>query len=440
MKNGLLATICIALFAELSPVAASAEKADPTPLVTPIAVSLEVSGRADRLFLTQAIHDEVARALSRSSQDCFAITGVTLPDLLAPNSVLDAMARAEGRWIQVHVRSDSLAIAPKPSVYFYSDDPEQFYAPGVLYRGTIPATVARAVEVYAYHQSKMTGRAQVSLVVRSASRRGRIRLIGASNGPHGQNFISQGHTVNVDYLQTNALQQGLIYDVAVEEPTVIPLAGFLAKGDLMVAVYNVSVLEGGPMELSTIVTDGVADPRNLPTRQLPLDKVGRFGDYDLSLIPPIILVYSTLDPGPGSLEIGKRTNASGTPIARAFGPPATPLPGQYGVARPIVLNLANPTADERKVYLFATPLVTDWADATYWFDGDVSPLRTPCIGPDRSPYLIRPFTLRPYSTLSVTGVYLNDGAVTLPIQLGLTSSPPLDPGVPRDHCPPIHRN
>ena len=109
------------------------------------------------------------------------------------------------------------------------------------------------------------------------------------------------------------------------------------------------------------------------------------------------------------------------------------LKGEYGVVRPLLLNLANPSAEPRTAYLYAVP--NGYAKASIWLNGDAAPIPMPCIGPSPLPYHLREFTLAPRTSRTITGLFMTDGGASLPLELGLTTMPPVQPPTV-DHCAP----
>jgi hypothetical protein len=151
----------------------------------------------------------------------------------------------------------------------------------------------------------------------------------------------------------------------------------------VVAVYDLSVISGGAIEVSTIDTSGEPVANAVPANPLLDDTHQRKGEFDLTAVSPILLVSSTLDSGPQGVSIGTGTTAGGELIAPDVHNPLHLLKGEYGVVRPLLLNLANPSAEPRTAYLYAVP--NGYAKASIWLNGDAAPIPMPCIGPSPLP-------------------------------------------------------
>ena len=181
-------------------------------------------------FVNSQIRAAIARALDLDPDAPFDVAGITLPVKFDPGLVLDAYFRllttaasaavgsatvdsgpnVDGKWIQVEVRVAVLGSAPDPRSLFYSDDPELLQTDGVLFQSTTTVDKTHPVGVYAYHASGAAPQRRVSLVMRTAAARTRVRLIGASAGPLGEDHVYVSHRANVAYLRARALQQSSI--------------------------------------------------------------------------------------------------------------------------------------------------------------------------------------------------------------------------------------
>jgi hypothetical protein len=165
--------------------------------------------------------------------------------------------------------------------------------------------------------------------------------------------------------------------------------------------------------------------------EIPGDSHGRRGAFALTNLPPIGLALVT-----GSAEAPPISIGDGAlPNLRAG---ARPLGGDFGVVRPIVLNLVNTAADPQDVYLYELTSGTGGATTTLWFAGDAAATMVPCVDDAMLPHLVKTFTLAGGETRTVTGSFMTDGASSYPIRLGLSVLPPLP--TPPGGCSPAPRS
>ncbi len=406
--------------------------------VVPSDVTVELGGIVSPQFAATKIREAIASAAQLRPGTTIDVHDARPGDDLRPGDVLEASAhvRLDGGdtyvgvdgITNVHLRVESLAQID-PQVLYYSDDPERLESgdDGVLYRNTIEAS--KPVRVYAYHvASKSTH--DLALVLRTSSGDARVEILGYAAGPSNA-FSYVGHVSTLQYLLARGSQQSSIVTVSADAPYVQMLGTReLRPGELVAAIFDVGVLDGGPVEVAVVSTSGLTDPASLADGpELPGDGHGRRGDFDLQTVPPLALTYVAGAADPPPFSIGTPTIANLRTGGRALG-------GDYGALRELSLDISNPGTAPADVYFYEMP-AGGTATTTLWFAGDPKPTEIPCVvRPNR--YTIRAFTLQPGESDDVKGEYMTDGTSSFPLLFGLTSTPPSPPPGPYspDACNP----
>lgn len=398
----------------------------------PPSVDVELAGTVSAAFVAARIRDALDRALVREPDTGLDVHGLTLPPTLAPGADLDGQAGitidGRGTFVDVSGRTDvHVHVDPDPpldpAVLFYSDDPEYIGAAlaGVLIHGTIDA--ATPARLFVYHVADGAAR-RISLVLRSAAP-ARVQMLGTISGASpAYTYIGQQSTAR--FLAAHASGESAILSLAAGAPYEIPF-GLEQPGDLLEAIEDLRVLDGGPVDLAVVTEPDGAPLPALDGPELPDDQHGRRGEFALSNIAPIDLTFSAGATEPAPVTVGDVAPANARPDGR-------PLAGDYGLMRPLALHLANPTAAPLPVYLYELTNDDSGATVTAWFDGDPAPTLVPCVADAAQPHLIRAFTLAAGETRTVTGTFMTDGASAYPIRFGLTATAP--PPAPANGCGP----
>ncbi|MEA2665973.1 MAG: hypothetical protein QOI11_2917 [Candidatus Eremiobacteraeota bacterium] len=402
--------------------------------VVPADAAVELAGEVAPDFAASRIQAALDQLAQRRPGSTVTYRGVTLPAALHPGDVLDAQAQVRVDGYDAYVDASGttgvhlrVAALPKldPQVLFYSDDPERLGAgaDGVLFRGTVDA--ARPARAYVYHVSDTPGR-RLYLALRAAGASTRVQVLGAMAGPNDA-FSYVGHTSTLRYLQTRPAQQSYVATVTPDAPYLIPLGAPMKAGELVSAIQDLRVLEGGPLEVDVVAagTDAAA-LAYLNGPELPGDGHGRRGEFALDAVPPLALAYTVGGAEPAPFVIGNALIPNLRPGGRA-------LAGDYGVLRPVQLQLANPTPSPQNVFLYEVA-GGGGATTTFRFDGDPAPTSVLCVNDPANRYLVKQFALAPGETRTVTGEYMTDGTSYLPIDFGLSATPPL--AVPPKACNP----
>lgn len=390
----------------------------------PTDVDVALAGTVTAPFVTARIRDAVERALVRQPATTLDIHGVTIPPTLRPGDKLEAQAGitlgGRGTFVDVTARTNlHVHVDPvpglDPALLFYSDDPEYVGAQlaGTLIRGTIDAqTPAR---LFTYHVADGAPR-RMWLVLRAATG-ARVQILGTISGASSA-FAYIGQQSTARFLAARASGESAIVAVAAGVPYVIPF-GIMQPGDLIEAIEELRVVDGGPVEVALATSPAAA--ATLPPLDGPEiagDSHGRRGVFALGGITPIDLSFTTGAQEPLPVSVGDAV----LPNNRAG---ERPLGGDYGVVRPFALHLANPTASPQTVYLYELTSGAGGATATFWFTGDAAATLIPCVDDIAAPHLIKAFALAAGETRTVTGTFMTDGSASYPIRFGLSTSAPL---------------
>ncbi|MGH7715274.1 MAG: hypothetical protein ACREML_04675, partial [Vulcanimicrobiaceae bacterium] len=104
--------------------------------------------------------------------------------------------------------------------------------------------------------------------------------------------------------------------------------------------------------------------------------------------------------------------------------------GDYGVIHRITFDISNPGTAPQTIYLYEKPLGGP-VRSTFIVDGHVKELG--CVRlPER--YQIMAYTMPPQQQAASTVVTMTDGGSNYPIEIGMTTTPPL-PTVPPQSAP-----
>jgi hypothetical protein len=408
--------------------------------IVPADATVELAGNVNAAFAVARIRAAIAQAAQMQPGTTLDVSGLTAGDL-RPGQSLEARANVvvkgndtyvdQTGTTNVHVRVDALPQL-EPAVLFYSDDPERLGAldDGVLFRGTIDAT--RPARAYIYHVSDSPSR-RLYLALQPTTSAARVQVLGAVAGPSDA-FAYVGHTSTVRYLLERASQESFVAPLLPATPYLLPLgAGVMLPGTLINAIYDMRVLDGGPVNVLVVAASNGVDPATLLSQpEHSTDAHYRRGEFSLANVPPLTLSYTAGAPDPPPFTVGVRYYANGQaafpnlrPGDVAVAGQRAPLAGDYGVLRNVTLQFANPTPSPQNVYLYEQPGATGGGvTTTMWFTGDAAPTQVRCVSDPSQRYLVKGFGIAPGQTLNVTGTYMTDGTSFLPLYFGLTATPP----------------
>ncbi|HZZ64315.1 MAG TPA: hypothetical protein VFE17_02360 [Candidatus Baltobacteraceae bacterium] len=298
-----------------------------------------------------------------------------------------------------------------PPVLFYDDDPEKLVANGVLFRNEV--TPAAAARLYYYHQNTLAPR-QLAVVLRASSP-ARVQLIDASAGPN-PDVMTVGHNVSRDFLVRKPRNQGVVVDLAAGAPYVAeqfsmnPVDG--AAGSI-----GIQVLSGGPVQIATMAlasTDAAQLNAYFDQPRLPGDGHARTGVFNLTGYGGEVLAYTA-----GGPDAVTQYGASSPPPAQ---PGSGHDYGDYGVIRTITFDLANSSPQPATVYLYERPMGGS-VRSSFLVDGTLVQLG--CARVPQRYQIGTPFSLPPGSNSRLVVQTMTDGGSSYPLEVGITSSPPL---------------
>ena len=406
--------------------------------VVPTDVTVDLGGTVSPAFALARIAATIAQQAQLQGRAVPAVSGVSIPNALQPGESLEALAQVTipggagyapvAGVTSVHLTVETLDRL-EPAFLLYSDDPERLTAAddGVLFRSTVAQ--GRPVRLYAYHVSDTPDR-HVSLVLQAAAG-ARVQVLGYAAGP-ADAFAYVGHVSTLQYLLERGTQESSIVAIA-SGAAYLQQLGYraLAPGELVAAIFDLRVLDGGPVEVDVIATSGTDDPlAHVRDPALPGDGHGRSGEFALGDVPPIAFTYAAGDPEPSPFPVGVPTIANVRPGGR-------PLGGDYGVIRSVQLQLSNAGGTPREVY-FYEQAAGGTATTTLWFSGDPRPTELPCVRGSANRYLVKSIALGANESNTVSGEYMTDGSSSFPLLFGVTSDPPSPPPGPYspDACNP----
>jgi hypothetical protein len=404
-------------------------------------VNVELAGDVTPFFAAARVRDAIAQ---RSVLQPFV--EVRTPFLSIPLRAaqsytvpLDVGLDGKGMFVDVRARSTvhlrldpSVQLAPSgaPQTLMYSDSPEYVTADGVLFRSVTPVTVARPARIYLYHVA-MTEPRTFALVLRARDAASRVALTGAA-APPSSKYLCAGHRATADFLRERRRRESVVATVAPDRPFVMPLQGDMHVRDLIAAAYDITVLDGGAVDVEVVSTAHGIDPLSVADDpEAPADRSRRKGEFALGTIRPIALdlrIGSTdeepsIDIGLGSVE--------GTPEFPNLRAGPRFFPGDYGIVRPVRLHLINATDTQQTAFLYEVAL-NRALTSTFWFDGDINPTEVPVVTDPNQRYVVRAFPLAPNEDRIVTGEYMTDGGSNYTAEYGLTADTPQTP--PPGNC------
>ncbi len=300
---------------------------------------------------------------------------------------------------------------PLSTLLFYDDDPEHITQDGVLFHGSL--SVAQPTRLYYYHDVAVGPRRLVVALRANSEDTTSLQLVAALPSPGGVPAV--GQTLTDAFLPIKTQNEGVILDLARDEPYILADVPMSAD-QTAVGIADIRVLSGGPVDLTVLAVSPGVDPRTLLNGPLlPDDTHHRTGVF-------------AIDPGYGTHTL---TFSAGGEDAILIIPDATlrnvdPSSkggdyGDYGVVHTIDLTLANPGAVPAVAYFFFQP-PGQIANGTFLIDGkiiDIGCVRLP------SNYQVTAFDLLPGQTYHTTVKTMVNGGSYLPIEVGVTASPPV---------------
>lgn len=319
------------------------------------------------------------------------------------------------------VSVQNVASAPfAPPLLYYSDDPERIESDGVLFRATL--TTAQPVRLYDYHENGPQRRRLVVALQSASTAPSSLHVIEAFAGPNAD-VMSVGHAVTRNFLTYKPRNQGVVVDLDDGAPFYLrDLSAGNREG--IAAATDFRLLLGGPVTLTVLaVSPGVNPATLLDAPVLAGDGKLRRGSFLLSDYGSLALNY-TAGGADASTAIGDREptvpKADPNEPGRDF--------GDYGVLFTMNVTLSNPTDTPQTLYFYESPRGGP-ARASYLVDGQLFELgcgtsaRSATAPPNR--YQIGlPVLLAPHATQTHLIQTMTDGGSNLPIEVGVTATPP----------------
>ncbi|HEV2644036.1 MAG TPA: hypothetical protein VGT98_15095 [Candidatus Elarobacter sp.] len=408
----------------------------------PADVNVELAGNVTPFFLATRVRDAIAQ---RATLQPFVDVRIpSVPVSLQPGHTVQAatipvQVTLDGRGAfvnvtskaTVHLQIDGLPPPLAPQTLLYSDSPEYVTADGVLFRSVTPAAPGRPARIYLYHVAMSEPRG-FALVLRARDTTAHVALTGAS-APPSSKYLCTGHRATAEYLREVRRRESVVATVAPDRPFVLPLQSDMHVRDLIAAAYDVTVLDGGAVDVEVVSTAHGIDPLSVAgDPEAPADRSRRKGEFALGTIRPISLDVRIGSPDEEpSIDIGLGS-VEGTPEFPNLRPGPRFFPGDYGIVRPVRLHLVNATDTPQTAYLYEVAL-NRALTSTFWFDGDLNPTEVPMVTDPNQRYVVRAFPLAPNEDRTVTGEYMTDGGSNYTAEYGLTADQPQTP--PPWNCP-----
>jgi hypothetical protein len=314
----------------------------------------------------------------------------------------------------------------KPSVLFFSDDPEYVQSDGLISRGQVD--VGQVARLYYYHAD--VGVPHDLDVVLTATSPARMQIIGAGAGPD-LDVMSVGHTVSRDFLLFRARNEGEVVDVVPGTPFILR-HNLMLHGELLAGAADVHVLSGGPVTISVVSAPAGGRPEAyLNGPRLGFDGHNRHGTFDLDGYGALVGSYTV--GGPDAFVKYGATHP--TPHNLEPGDPGHDY-GDYGIVHRITFDLQNPTDATQNVYLYEKPLGGP-VRSSFLVDGQLKEVGCARLA---QPYWFMTYQLPAHSKSASTTLTLTDGGSFYPIEFGVTGAMPV-PYTPApgsaDGCSPI---
>jgi hypothetical protein len=321
----------------------------------------------------------------------------------------------------VIVRVANLSVAPfAPVLLHLDDDPEYVRSDGVLFRSSVASE--RPVRLYYYHENGAQTRRFMLVLTATAANPSRVQIIDASAGPSAD-VMSVGHAVSRTFVQVQPLGEGVVVDVAAGMPfvqrdvTVGPSEG-------VAGVVDLRVLAGGAVTMTVLAAGPGADPTALlDAARVAYDGHDRHGTFALTGIGEATVAYTVGGPD-ASLEYGNPAHGPQNVDPNDRGRDA----GDYGVLQRITFDLANPLHAPATVYLYEQP-VEGVVRSSFLVNGALVDLGCARLS---QRYQIASYQLGPGSAASLRVLSMTDGGSNYPLEVGVTTTPPLPTTPPID--------
>jgi hypothetical protein len=316
-----------------------------------------------------------------------------------------------GGTVRVDVSNDSVEPVAPP-LLIYDDDPERIDGDGRIFQAQV--TAAQAVRLYFYHDDG-PGATRRLIVALWSGARSRVQAIDATAGPN-IDVLTVGHAVSRDALTMRSRNEGVVYDLRPGAVTVLHDIPMTPK-QAVAGSIDLQVLDGGPVFIDVLsAAPGESLAAAFAAPFLPRDGHHREGVFNILNAGTRSFLYTAGGPDL-AVEYGARTqapeNAEGASNGTDF--------GDYGLEEQLLFSLRNPTAQPQTVYLYERPL-GGYVRASFRVDGRT--IEVGCVRDPKQRYLIEAFRLAPAAAYQLSVASMPDGGSNLPIEIGLTGTPP----------------
>lgn len=399
----------------------------------PQALTLRVTGtQIDPQWLSGQIQKLVSSSASLQQGATMQVAAFTLPPALGPgaSAAVPVNVHLAGgtQYFDVDatptVTLQNVAADPfTPPLLYYDDDPEKIAATGVLFRALVNPN--QAARLYYYHEN--TADDHDLAVVLSSNSAATVQLIDASAGPN-IDVMSVGHAVSRDFLAQKPPGEGIVVDVAAQNPYVADRFG-MKHLDGAAGSIGIRILNGAPVTVTVLALPPNADlsPSAIASYvaqpQLPDDGHRRTGAFSLVNYGQETIAFTA--PGPDAMvQYGAQ---SPPPADVPDDPVATGHDyGEYGVLRTLEFQIDNPLAQAQTLYLYERPM-GGAVRSSFLVNGQLVQLG--CARVSNRYQIGDPIVVQPNAKLTLPVQTMTDGGSSYPLEVGLTATPP-QPSVP----------
>ncbi len=217
--------------------------------------------------------------------------------------------------------------------------------------------------------------------------------------------------------------EGLVIDLDASEPLVYRDVA-LGASDGIAGAVDVRVVMGGPVTVTVLAIPSSADPASyFGAARLPGDGHNRHGTFRLEGFANTVVAYTAGGPD-ASLTYGDREPTLPNVDPNDQGRDV----GDYGALRQIAFDLDNPSDAAATIYMYERPL-GGVVRSSFFVDGKLYEAGCARL-PNR--YQIAAFTVGPRAQSELHVATMTDGGSAYPIEVGVTTTPPLATTPPLD--------
>jgi hypothetical protein len=311
----------------------------------------------------------------------------------------------------------NVAIDPfSPPLLFYDDDPEKVTQNGVVYRAQVnPGTPAR---LYYYHQNSADARRLLVLLSSVGNQPSTVQIIDASAGPN-IDVMTVGHNVSRDFLLAKPRNQGVIVDLPLGSPFVADDFPAMKPLDGVAGSVGLRIVSGGPVAVTVVAVPVTATAADVAAAmngpKLPGDGHNRSGVFNIGRFGTETIAYGVGGPD-ASIQYGAAT----PPAVDPTGTPGHDY-GEYGVMRTMTFDIDNPGSTPATVYLYERPM-GGVVRSSFLVNGAL--VQVGCARLSERYQIGQPVRVNP-GKAQIQLQTMTDGGSNYPLEVGLTTTPPL---------------